>query len=446
VIGWLWAALALLATAAPLQLDTVLQAVDDRVPQLAAAEAKLLQAEGKLLSARGSFDPVLSAKAGVYGGKDPRQLGDVALALPTLLGPQLEVSAGIGRGDFPPYDGDRATGPGGEWRLRGTVPLLEGLGLPEERAKLWVARAGTVAADAGLDDKRLQIRLKASQSYWKWVAAGAKLRIEQALLEQAESRNAALARQVTEGARPRIDLLDNERFLLQRRDAVALARQDLRVAALTLGLWYRGPEGAPLPPEDDALPELVAAVPTLPELGDDLQAAEGRPDLRQLDALIDAGRAERARATNALLPELSLVGEAIQPVDPDGSPELYGGAELKLPTLNRKDRGVRDTAGAALTGLEATRQGALDAARAEIEATRVAVELSWQRVEWTREAEARAAEVVQLERRRFELGGGDLFQLLGRESNLAKARKDAVQALFDYQLAQAARAAAIAAE
>ncbi|MEN0065751.1 MAG: TolC family protein, partial [Myxococcota bacterium] len=60
------------------------------------------------------------------------------------------------------------------------------------------------------------------------------------------------------------------------------------------------------------------------------------------------------------------------------------------------------------------------------------------------EAQDLASEVVELERRRFSIGGGDVFELLGREANLAKARKDAVDARFDLQIARLAREAATA--
>ncbi len=439
MILWLLAAL---AGAAPLTLPEVLEAVDARVPDLAAAEAKLEEAEAKLLKARGAFDPVLGGKLSGYAGKYPREIAEAGLYVPTIIGADVEVAYGLGIGDFPAYDGDRETPGGGELRLRGTLPLLDGLGLPQERAQLLIARAGNTLADAQLADKRLSVRRKAAETYWKWASAGAKLAVEQDLLEQAETRNEALTREVEQGTRPRIDLLDNERVVLQRRDTVARATRDLEIAALLLSLWYRDGAGAPVVPTPDQVPALEAAAPVLPEADEDRASASTRPDVQVVEALLDAAEVERSRAGNALLPDLDLVGEAIRPVDPTEDPELLAGLVLKLPTLSRKERGERGRADAAVDGLQAVRRGTVDAARAETDAARVAIETAWQRVEWAREAEARAAEVVALEARRFELGGGDVFQLLARESNLASARKATVDALLDYQVALAAREAA----
>jgi outer membrane protein TolC len=437
----LW--LAALAGATPLLVDEVMRAVDERVPQLAAAEAKLVQAESKLLAARGAFDPVLVAKGGVYAGKDPREVASAALVAPSVAGPLLELGYDVGRGEFPPYDGDRATPPGGEVWVRGVLPLLDGLGMPQERAQLLVARAGTALAEADLADKRLEVRRKAAEAYWKWVASGGKLRIEQDLLDQAEVRAAALAREVAQGTRARLDLLDNQRVVLQRRDAVARAGWDLGLAALALSLWYRDAQGAPEVPDVDELPPFVVAPVALPPAEADRRAAASRPDVAAVDALMAAARAEVARADNALLPDLALVGEVIRPVDPDAKPELYAGAEVKLPTLMRKERGSLGAARAGLEGLEQARRGTVDAAVAEAVGARLGIDAAAERVAWTSEAQALAQEVVELERRRFEVGGGDIFQLLAREGNLASAQKAAVEAALDHQLAVAARAAAV---
>ncbi len=438
--GWLLAMA--LAWAAP-SLDEVLSAVDARVPQLAAAEAKLREAEAKLLKSRGAFDPVLKGKIGRYGGKDPRDLGNVEVMVPTAFGPSVELGYSVGRGDFPPYDGDRETPEGGEWRVAAEFPLLDGLGLPEARAELWRARASVALAGAKQDSERLKVRLKAAQAYWKWLSSVAKRQVEANLLDQAQDRDVALRRQVDEGTRARLDQVDNERALFQRRDALAQADLDVARSALVLSLWYRDAQARPIVIEADEETRFETSERSVPALEQDLERVDLRPDLRSLDALLEAARVDRARAANALWPDLSLSGEAIRPLRPEEKPELFAGASVKLPVAMRKERGQKAQADAALEGLQERRRATFDGARAEVQAVRVALQTSWQRVGWTRDGEDRAAEVVRLERRRFELGGGDLFQLLARERNLATAQKDAIEAALDYELAVADRDAAL---
>lgn len=422
--------LAALAAAAPLSLGDVLDAVDARVPELVAVEAKLGEARAKLLATRGAFDPVLTADVGRTWGDSPETFGSLGVEAKSAWGPEASL---VWRTSSVEAD---------EVVLGGRVPLLDGLGIPAATAEVWTARAGVALAEAEQADERVRVRRKATDAYWKWVAAGEKLGVEQSLLSQVEKRQAALTRQVEEGTRPRLELLDNARAVLQRRDAVAQAEQALVVAGLELSLWYRDPRGEPIVPAVEARPALETVEVALPSWEQDRVAVEERPDVRAVEALVDAASADRSRARNALLPSLDLVAEASRVVG-DEAAEVYGGAALSLPVLARKERGALSASNAALDRLGAVRRGTVDAARAEVRAARRAVETSWQRVQWTREAEALAAEVVALERRRFQLGVGDLFELLAREANLASAQKAAVDAALDHELALAARRSAL---
>ncbi|MEM6926406.1 MAG: hypothetical protein AAF602_05730 [Myxococcota bacterium] len=95
------------AAAEPLDRETVLDAVDDRVPQLAEASAKIAQAEGKLLEKRGGLDPVFESKLVQYGGKEPRSIAQTIAKAPFAFGGDLSVAYNFGQGTFPEYDGDR---------------------------------------------------------------------------------------------------------------------------------------------------------------------------------------------------------------------------------------------------------------------------------------------------------------------------------------------------
>ncbi|MEO0606391.1 MAG: TolC family protein, partial [Myxococcota bacterium] len=164
------------------------------------------------------------------------------------------------------------------------------------------------------------------------------------------------------------------------------------------------------------------------------------------DALVDAVNVDRRRALNLRRPGIDLVGEYIEPIGPGGAgdEEWFAGTEIKVPVLFRKGRGAVNAAEANLDQLFEVRRGRIDAARAEVRNARLSIETAQQRVDFTDEAQDLASEVVDLERQRFAIGGGDVFALLIREGNLAKARKDAVDARFDLQIALVAREAATA--
>jgi len=428
------------ATAAPLTLDAVLASVDERVPELAMAEAKRLEAEGKLLSKRGAFDPQLKGKAGVYEEVYDRTVAEAALEAPLVVGPQLSGGWRLGDGEFPTYD-ERKTGKGGELYVRAEIPLLDGLLMPESRSDLLGAQAKVRYAEADQADKRLAIRRKATEAWAKWVASGEKRRISKAFVEQTASRQTALDRGAEEGTQSRLDQVDNLRALEQRRAELAMAEGDLQAAAQALSLWWRDAEGRPIVPSDADLPETMELSPPTAVEGDARTLAEARPDALRSQALLDQADIERRRARNAALPDLSAVGEGIRPVAEEEVAELYAGVEVKVSTLFRKERGELARAEAATDRTTELRRGTIDAGTARIEAARALVARTWEQLEAARTAQEHAAEVVRLERRNFDLGGGDLFKLLYRESVLVKARKDVVDAELAHQLALAARAA-----
>jgi len=115
---------------------------------------------------------------------------------------------------------------------------------------------------------------------------------------------------------------------------------------------------------------------------------------------------------------------------------------VSSPLWLRKERGAAAAASADLRQAEEALRGLRDQARADVLAAHAVRDTARERLAATRAAAERASEVVELERRRFELGGGDLFQLLLRESNLAKSRKAVVDAELDLRIAEAAVVAA----
>ncbi len=437
-IGLLFAA----AWGGELTLDDVLAVIDDRVPVLSEALFKQRAAEGKAMASRGAFDPKLVGKGKAYSD-DPydRALLEGYLSARTPVGVELEGGWRYGGGGFPSYDG-AATGTRGELFVGAEVDVLDGLLYGEERVVRDVADAMLLAATADLDLKRIQARRKATEAYWKWVAAGRALAVEESILQLAEQRAGMLRRQEEEGSRPRFDVLDNERVLFERQEAVIANQQKLQVAGVELSLWWRDERGDPQVPTRDQQPVGWPALPEGGVLQDDLERAQGRPDIAAVQAIRTAAEVERKRAGNGRLPDLSVGGEVHRDVEKQKT-ELIGQIELGSSLLLRKERGAYDAAAAEVMRVEARLRGTRDRVRADVLAAHAVRDTAMLRVEAARGAAERAVEVVQMERRRMELGSTDLFQLLQRESNLEKARKNLVEAELQLRLAEASVQAAV---
>lgn len=435
MIAWLLG----VALAAPLTLDTVLGSVGPRIPEIEAAWAKEEQARGKFLASQGAFDPKVKGKASRYLDGYDRTLAEAGIGAATLYGPEIGAGWRLGEGEFPSYDG-RKTGAGGEWYARVEVPVLDGLVMPASRAERMAAGAYAGAMTAAREDKERLIRWKASQAWAKWAASGAKLAIQEDYVAQTEARQQALDREVEEGVRAPLEQLDNLRALEHRRADLEVAEQALVEAAQALSLYWRDADGRPLVPGRDELPEVAATLPTLE--GEPRALAESRTDARALDAMVEAADVRLRRARLARLPDLALEAEGVRPLDDALPSELIAGVQLEMATLLRKERGYAAAAAADLRQMEAEHRATVDRAVAEIEATRSAVVRARARLASAEAAAEAAAQVVDLERRRFALGGGDIFTLLGREAQRVASDKDVVDARLALVLAEVHRAAA----
>ncbi|MEZ4321611.1 MAG: TolC family protein [Myxococcota bacterium] len=432
-----------LAWGAPLQLGDVLDRVDARLPAMAAAEARVDEAHGKVLSTRGAFDPVLVGKGGTYLNKYPRTTITAGVATDSIWGPSLEVGWARGVGDFPAYAEDAETGPSGEVYAHLAVPVLDGLGYGKDRAYLESAQASRLGKEAALLDVRRKARLEAAKRYWSWVAAHQALQVAEDQRELARQRNAALQRQVELGSRPQLDLIDNQRVLYEREAAVAMAEQKVQLAGFALSLFLRDPGGAPEVPTPEQAPAEWPALDPLPEADRDLQALGWRPDRAKADAEVLGATIDQRRAKNALLPKLEVSATGIQPLDPDTKTEIIGGVSVEAPLAFRQGIGERRAADARSRAVQEERRALDDAIRAEVAGALEARRLAEAAAVAAREAAERAREVLQMERRRVELGGSDLFQLLLREDSLAKARKASIDAEYDLRVADAVVRAAL---
>ncbi|MEZ5416485.1 MAG: TolC family protein [Vicinamibacterales bacterium] len=394
---------------APLQPGEVLASVDRTLPLLEKARREVDAASGALLASQGAFDLTISA----YG---QRLTGDYDNTRVTGLLEQPLAPWGItayggykaGRGEFATYDSKALTRSAGEVLAGVEVPLLRGRAIDDRRAARQSAALGVELAGRELDAARLFYFAKALGAYWDWVAAGRQLAIAEALLALAEARDQQLADAVALGQVAAIERTDNQRAILQRRSALALARRAVEQRAIDLSLYYRGPDGQPLRPASDRLPVLEPPPATaLPAEADDVRAAlERRPEVLARRVARDQQDVELRLAENTLLPSLNFFSEASREggreAKIEGS-EFEVGLSFKLPVQRRKAAGAaaKARAGVAKAGVEL--QWTEDQVRADVQDARSAVTAAFDVLEVVRSEVDVARELERLERDRFDL-------------------------------------------
>jgi outer membrane protein TolC len=328
------------------------------------------------------------------------------------------------------------------------LPLLQGRATDANRIGLRLGELGLEEKRADLDAKLLQTRAKVAEAYWKWVAAGLKYKIADQQLGLAEARDQQLARQVRSGALPAVDLLENRRAIMARRQELVSAQRKLEAAALKLSLYLRDDQGRPLVPAPSRVPDSIPIPPDLSqeEAAAALQSAlENRPEVARESALLQQAEVELELADNNLAPTLDIEVETSKDLgsEPTGlkkslSPWIFeAGLVFKLPLQRRKVRGKQQSATAKrqqqLLELEFLRDTIANEVADALSGTRAAQ----QKVRITAQGATVSYEVARAERRRLELGSTDLIKLNLVEQYAYTAQSKYIEAQADLRIARA---------
>ncbi len=427
----------------------VIASTERHHPRVQAAMLREEVAEAELMAARGGFDPYLSAYGALRtGGYYELRRLDVELRQPTpLWGAEVYAGYRYGRGvdddmRYPSYYDDQTLG-GGEIRAGLLVPLWRDGPFDARRAARARAELRIEQTQGTREAIELDLKQKAAEAYWKWVAAGRKLRVAEELLELATRRLEQTQARAAAGAIAEVDALEAERAVLTRQSAVIAARRGLEATALVLGLFVRDSGGDPRPPSEDRLPDglpvpdsIGAAdvmFPAVLACHPRLRAA--RASLRATDVDRDLARAQRGPRIDLGLEISRDLGQA----DVSSLPGTVFESKVRfaMPLLLRGERGR----------LEATEQRYL----AESEDLRLMeddlrTELGDAVSQWNaaRERYELAVRLVDVMRRlavaeeqRFQAGATDLLVVNLREQSLSEAELSLVDAAAELWMARA---------
>lgn len=438
----------------PLALERVVASTVEFFPPIRAAMREEQVAAGKQQSTRGAFDLKVVAESmnmpqGFY--ENYRQLAKVEQ--PTWKGGALYAQYRIGDGDFQPWYGERETNEGGEFKMGAIAPLLRGRAIDERRADVARADLQRAAVDPLIQLEIIDSVNYASRMYWSWVAAGQAYMVTRELLEVAQERNKAIARQVELGNLPQTELQQNERLIASREAKLIESQRKLQSAAIKLSLFWRDANGQPVVPSPAQLPNAFppAEMPGVDSLPNDIQTALAqRPELRDLSLQRQAVQVDILQSENELLPNLSAVVEASKDVGArssskgDKTPfELEAGLVFDVPLQRNKALGRLQSASGKMSQLTLKQQYAVDKIAAELQDALNAMATAYERVERTKENVKLARELVAAEYRSFELGNSDVLRIALQEGAELDAQLLEIEALLDYHQARADYRAAL---
>ncbi|GAB4203195.1 MAG: TolC family protein [Sandaracinaceae bacterium] len=451
-----------------LTLEEVIESVDRHHPALDASQLRIAAAEGQRLAAEGAFDLNLTGRLfGSFLGYYEYGRTDLLLTQPTpFWGTTFfggwRIGRGFARGGIPDYYRYDETFDAGELRLGLNVPLWRDGPIDSRRATLWRAEHGVTVASEDFQARRLRLVLAASEAYWRWVAAGQRYLVVRDLLRIAEERDAQIGARAAAGAIPAIEHLENRRAILERRQALVVARRALEQRALALSLYLRDEDGAPLVVSPRRVPERIPTPERIRESEDAsvARAVERRPELRRFAAQRRQAQVALDLADNQLSPRLDVTVTGSADIggpgvsDPErayeiqqtlGRPQLDALLSVQLPFQFREARGRIDQARAELGALDAELELATDALRIEVRDARSAIAAAEEGVALATESEEVARAVALAERVRFDNGASSLLVVNLREAAAAQAAQSRVDAQAELAIARALYDAAVAA-
>lgn len=435
-------------------LDNVIDSVYRSYPLLESAIQQRTIASGEQLQALGEFDlKVTAASENTPVGFYETFRNRVGVVQPRYEGGNYFGGYRIGRGNFEPWYKERETNEGGEFRAGMAIPLARDRRIDERRAALWRANAGRQLADPDINAQLIGFVQEAGYAYWDWVAAGEKYRIAEGILKLAEERVEGIRRQTEEGLLDPPVLTDNLRLIADRKAALAAARQKLRLTAVKLSLYLRGPDGRPLVPDDSMLPKFPPPVPIDEQAmtADISLAINQRPEMVVLGFMRRQLEIDFAQASNEYQPSIDAIVGATQDVgtpasrlNDKGEFEADASVYLDVPVQRRKARGKMQATQGKLAQLGAKLRLTEDKVVADVQAAYAALVAAYEQVEQMSQSVEFAEDLANRERRNLELGEADLLTVALREQFAVEAAAKQVDALLIYFIARADYRAALA--
>ena len=439
----------------PLLPGEVLRSSALTFPSILEAFEREAAARSDQLSADGAFDLMLKGEyydrlTGFYSGG----FGKVEARQPLRpYGAEVFGSYRVSNGDFPTYENINYTNQLGEVKVGALFSLLRNRDIDARRFAIEDTRLAASQAQLDVMLVQLNVQHEALRAYWRWVAAGEEIRVFEELLEIAEARQVGLAREVSEGARPRIALTENEQNLLIRRSLLEDAKRNFLVAANSLGFYLRGSDGQMIVPTREMLPELArmeAVAPVEQLVATPVsEVIQSRPELQTFKLALERANNRVELRRNDLQPKLDASVELSRDfgvLGPGGpgfdSTDTVVGLTFTVPLQRREARGRLQRAEAELRETELRQRRIADQITTEV--SNIIDNLSAAlKIADLADAEVKqASAMVQAERTRFRLGAGEFFLVNAREEAAANAQVKAIRAKLAGRLAEASYNAA----
>lgn len=425
-------------------LETFLEMVEQGFPKLRAAQNAVGVAAAKTKEKRGAFDPVLMVdtsalrynSSSTQGKALSAQMLETTVEQTTRSGAKVFAGSRLNFGSV--KSPGSSTGELGEYFVGVKLPLLRGNGLNQKSIAEAVANLefGQATEEARLI--RLNVRLKASEAYWEWVASRERKEIAARLLTIAKFRADGIRERFAQGDLPKIDTVESETEVRRREGGLIKAEREIEKALLKLKVYlWNGTLGTP-----GSLPK--PALPSAEEFEAALaRAVSERPEVKIIGAETKVIEQNLALAKNDRRPSLDFV---ISPGIDTGrnsvGATVKAGVFYSVPLRQQTADGQIEQAQEKLEKIRQDEALLKREIETEVQDATSALRRAYERVQ-ANVAELELAQQLELgELIRFLEGDGTLFLLNQRERGTAETAARLVDVIAEFHIAKAALRAA----
>lgn len=422
-----------------LTLDEVLAIVNANHPKLMEIRLGRNRAEAQIMRAWSGLDPQLSAEIGGKNEKESykSQTSSATMEVPLYWGPKLIAGW---RRNLGLFDEDQNTLISGEVSFGIMLPLWRNIMIDKNRAAIQKAEQNPTIAEAEILEIRNELFLKASEKYWDWSGALAKLKIAQDLLSIAEFRLQGITAELNSGERARIDSIEMSQEIQRRRGAFFKARRDVEKAGIALSVFLWNNDGTPanIPPGIAPInPMEVFPLDTTTFRRDKEQALQKRPELTINQAEQNQAEVDVRFAREQQKPDISLKVLPYSSVQTlDGSlPDYKVGIQADMPLLFRDARGQTALAEIKQQSLNYKRNSIQREISASVDDAASELIATYQQAIAARDELSAARQMENAERELFERGEATLFTVNFRERFTVESASREIDARMNFRKA-----------
>ncbi|GAB3220610.1 TolC family protein [Algoriphagus aestuariicola] len=398
-------------------------------PISAQADLNLRMGQMEVRQARGGFDPLL------YGNLDKKDYKETTyydkreagVSIPTWMGVELNGSFEQNTGYY--LNPESTVPSGGLLSAGASVNLGQGLILDERRAALRKAQIYQQSTEVERTKLLNELKLSATEMYWKWAMAYENLKVLREGVELAEFRFRAVKISFEQGDVAAIDTVEAFSQLLNRQYRLQTAENTYFATTQELNTYLWDESGSPMLLGDQIVPESLFGQSLGNPDPEELRTAVAfHPELRLTDYELASLDVEKRLKSQQIIPTIKLkynfLTESFSQFEESQFYEnnYKWGLSVYTPLLWRKSRGAVGLTKAKID----FKQNARDLKEIQLR-NKLETELNnWQVLNQQLITFSANVESLQAllagEVRRFEIGESSLFLVNAREVSVFDSR------------------------